>query len=138
MNCRYNRKSAHCNELNNASATCMIDSNGCDFFEAEQSHQNTRAEESSLERIVSLGMHPDLEAWEKLHGSPLLIGREVKIKSSWEHYEEEHDEYGVYMVTMMFVDSGGLCLGINDGTPGNYGCEVDGLYIADIEPAVKG
>ena len=36
---------------------------------------------------------------------------------------------------MMFVDSGGLNMGLNDGQNDNYLCETDGYYIADLVPA---
>jgi len=90
-----------------------------------------------LERLVSAGMHPDLIAWEKSCGKPLLIGSEVRIDPSCEFYEPQYDEGTVYKITAMYVDSGGLNIGVDDGEGGDrWTCETDGYYIKDIQPVM--
>lgn len=79
---------------------------------------------------------PELKEWENEHGQILTIGVDVKIKSSCEYYQPQYDRDGVYTVTLLFVDNGGLNIGINDGSDSAL-CDTDGFRISDIEPAHK-
>lgn len=86
--------------------------------------------------LVDAGKHPDLVKWEEEHNCQLFIGSKIKVKPTAEYYSERHDKGSVYMVTNLYVDSGGLNLGINDDSGSDkYRCDTDGFYIADVEPA---
>ena len=79
--------------------------------------------------------HPDLKRWEALHGPTLFVGAMVRISESCEYYEPEYDDRA-YMVTYMFVDSGGLNIGVNDGGEDDrFNCATDGYYVKDLQPA---
>lgn len=104
----------------------------------EQSKATERGgHDVGVDAIVSMGMHPDLQTWERACGKPLLIGSRVKIDPSCAHFEEQYDLGKVFKVVSMYVDAGGLNIGLDDGEGGDrYICEIDGYYIKDLLPAL--
>jgi len=78
--------------------------------------------------------HEDLKTWKALHGVELFIGSKVRVSPTCEHYEAQCDRFIDYTVCTMYVDSGGLNIGLNNGSNSNYLCDVDGYYIADLLP----
>lgn len=91
--------------------------------------------EVTLDCGVSTDKHPDLIAWEKEHNKPLYLGCKVTILETCEYFDVDYDKGKTFTVVMMFVDSGGLNMGLNDGQNDSYLCETDGYYIADLVPA---
>lgn len=79
--------------------------------------------------------HKDLKTWKELHGEDLFIGSTVRISPVYKYYIAEYDTLTDYTVCMMYVDSGGLNIGLADGGNHNYLCEADGYYVADLLPA---
>jgi len=76
----------------------------------------------------------ELVEWEKMHGSNLTIGTEVEINPSCEYYEPQYDKGTKYKVTYLYVDSGGLNIGIEELDHKMWSCDTDGYRIADLEP----
>jgi len=76
----------------------------------------------------------ELEEWQDLHGVELTLGTKVKISTTCEYYQPEYDQNSIYMVTYLYVDSGGLNIGINDGGD-RWGCDADGYRHTDLIPA---
>ena len=103
--------------------------------ENEDIKTKTPLSQSTVEGLVSTDKHPDLIAWEKEHNKPLHLGCRVTILETCEYFEEAYDRGKTFTVVMMFVDSGGLNMGLSDGQNDNYLCETDGYYIADLVPA---
>lgn len=95
----------------------------------------SKTESGANVRLVSTDKHPDLIAWEKEHNKPLHLGCKVIILETCEYFEEDYDRGKTFIVVMMYVDSGGLNMGLSDGQNDNYLCETDGYYIADLVPA---
>lgn len=78
--------------------------------------------------------HIDLKTWKELHDEELFIGSKVRVSPACEHYEAQYDRFTDYTVCMMYVDGGGLNIGLDDGTNLSYLCEADGYYISDLLP----
>lgn len=76
----------------------------------------------------------ELTEWKKLHGSNLTIGSEVKIKPSCKYYEPQYDQGTEFKVTLLYVDSGGLNIGIEESASKMWSCDTDGYRIGDLEP----
>ena len=103
--------------------------------ENEDKKTETPLSQSAVEGLVSTDKHPDLIAWEKEHNKPLHLGCKVTILDTCEYYDVDYDKGKTFIVVMIFVDSGGLNMGLSDGQNDNYLCETDGYYIADLVPA---
>ncbi len=74
--------------------------------------------------------HQDLVKWEEEFEEPLFVGAEVTVKPSFEYYERRYYENVKFIVTGMFIDSGGLNFCLVDPDKD----ETDGFYVADMEP----
>ena len=95
-----------------------------------------------LDKIVSLTPEAFVELegiskWKKTYGFELTLGVMVKIKPSCTTYEAECDEGTEYVVTYLYVDSGGLNIGMNDGSDKQLRCDTDGYRWDDLEPIWK-
>ena len=85
-------------------------------------------------------IHPELIIWNKCYGSDLTIGTVVVIDESCEYFEPQYDTGMKYMVTGLYVDSGGLNISLSDPVPVSdkmherFIQEVDGYRIKDLKP----
>lgn len=78
-------------------------------------------------------LHPDIEAWEKLHNMTLALGLEVKIDPAAPYYEPEYDEVGIYYITAITVNSKGIDIGLSDQY-GKWRVDFDGHGWEHINP----
>ena len=85
-------------------------------------------------------IHPELIIWNKCYGSDLTIGTVVVIDESCEYFEPYYDTGMKYMVTGLYVDSGGLNISLSDPVPVSdkmherFIQENDGYRIKDLKP----
>jgi len=89
---------------------------------------------SSPKALVEL---EGIRKWKEAHGFELTIGVMVKVKPSCVSYEAEYDQGTEYVVTYLYVDSGGLNIGMNDGSDEQLRCDTDGYRWDDLEPILK-
>lgn len=76
----------------------------------------------------------ELKEWEKEHGIRLTMGTRVKIKPSCKYYEPQYDAGTEYKITYLYVDSGGVNIGIEEANSKMWSCDTDGYRVSDLDP----
>jgi hypothetical protein len=80
-------------------------------------------------------LHPEIREWFVKFGTVVTLGTKVKVLPSSEYYEACYDEGTVFTVVLVYVDSFGVNIGLNDGDNENYLCEAEGYRLPHLAPA---
>ncbi|NQZ53255.1 MAG: hypothetical protein HRT93_03265 [Piscirickettsiaceae bacterium] len=87
--------------------------------------------------------HKDLTEWSDAHGSELTIGTEVLIREASNAYIDEYDRGMKFKVVLLYVDIGGVNIGLSDATligmemGDKHICEIDGYRVSDLRLCVE-
>ncbi len=93
--------------------------------------ESLQAEIKSAEQVLEV-CHPEVKEWFERYGVILTLGQKVKVLSSFPFYEACYDEGVIFTVVNIYVDDGGVNIGLNDGHNEKYLCESDGYRLPHL------